>query len=142
MEFKFEYISLSSKNKSILNNVEIDVFDLPIDKDRLDFFLKFSSHILLVALSEKKVVGQILAYLHPHPDSHTELFIENLGVSPDYRRKGIGSALFNKVLAIGKNKGCKEFWVGTEPENLNAKKFYQSLKLESRKMEIYEGLIY
>lgn len=51
--------------------------------------------------------------------------IENMGVSPSYRSKGIGSQLIEKVLELAKKKGFQKVYVNTYSDNIKAIDFYE-----------------
>ncbi len=134
-----EIIQLDEGNMDILNNYDEDIFDEKIDTLRLAALLKEQSSILLVAVNEGSVIGQVLAAIHRHPDKPTELYIDDLGVSENFQRRGIATRLLEKLFTIGVERGCEEIWVATEPENEPAIKFYNSLHLEARKVMVFEG---
>ena len=67
----------------------------------------------------------------------TELYIDEVGVTPAMQRKGIGRALVERMLAIGRELGCGEAWVGTEPDNLPARGLYESLDLTRDETEAF-----
>lgn len=117
---------LSPENAPLLSNVAPDVFDAPIDPARLEAYLAHPGHIMLVALCEGVVVGQCAAMIHRHPDKPTELYIDEIGVTPALHRQGIARRLFDAMLGIGREAGCEEAWVGTEPDNLAAHGLYGS----------------
>jgi aminoglycoside 6'-N-acetyltransferase I len=96
--------------------------------------LKEQNNILLVAINEGVVIGQVLAVIHRHPDKPTESYIDDLGVSEKFRRRGIATRLLKQLYIIGVERGCEEVWVATEPDNEPAIKFYNSLNLEARKV--------
>ena len=79
---------------------------------------------MIVAIHDGVVVGQTAAVVHRHPDKPTELYIDEVGVRPDYRRRGIARRMLELMLAHGKAIGCEEAWVGTEPDNLPARGLY------------------
>jgi aminoglycoside 6'-N-acetyltransferase I len=83
-------------------------------------------HLLLVALVDGKVVGQAAAVIHRHPDKLTELYIDEVGVSPNLQRRGIARRLLEEMFAIGRDLGCEESWVGTETDNVGARGLYES----------------
>ena len=134
-----EIIQLSESNMDVLNNYDEDIFDEKIDTHRLAAMLKERNNILLVAVNEGVVIGQILAVIHRHPDKPTELYIDDLGVSEKFQRRGIATRLIEQLYSIGIDRGCEEMWVATEPENEPAIKFYDSLKLAARKVIVFEG---
>ena len=51
--------------------------------------------------------------------------LQNMGVSLDYRSKGIGSMLIQKCLEWAKSKGYKKVYVSAYFGNLEAIKFYK-----------------
>ncbi|HET7099278.1 MAG TPA: GNAT family N-acetyltransferase [Patescibacteria group bacterium] len=51
--------------------------------------------------------------------------IENMGVSPDYRSKGIGHQLIEKVLEDAKKKGFQRICVNSYSDNIKAIDFYE-----------------
>jgi aminoglycoside 6'-N-acetyltransferase I len=61
-----------------------------------------------------------------HPDKQPELWINEVGVSPAHRSRGIGAQLVRALLAEGKRLGCVEAWVLTERENAPALRLYAS----------------
>lgn len=134
-----EIIQLGENNMDILNNYDEDIFDEKIDSHRLAAMLKEQNNILLVAVDKGVVIGQALAVIHRHPDKPTELYIDDLGVSEKFQRHGIATRLLEQLYIIGVERGCKEVWVATEPENEPAMKFYDSLNLAARKVIVFEG---
>ena len=134
-----EFIQLGENNMDILNKYDEDIFDEKIDSRRLAAMLKEQNNILLVAINEGVVIGQVLAVIHRHPDKPTELYIDDLGVSETFQRRGIATRLVEQLYIIGVERGCEEVWVATEPENEPAIKFYDSLNLAARKVIVFEG---
>jgi aminoglycoside 6'-N-acetyltransferase I len=133
----FEIVRLSPDNAELLHRLADDVFDEPVRADRLAAYLAEPGHIMLVALSGGIVVGQCAAVLHRHPDKVTELYLDEVGVTPVMQRKGIGRALVESMLGIGSELGCGEAWVGTEPDNLPARGLYESLDLARDETETF-----
>lgn len=116
-------------------NVDPDVFDAPIDPARLVAYLAEPNHFMAIALTadedgnDQQIIGQAAAIIHRHPDKPTELYIDNLGVAPAYRRQGIAMALLEKLFVAGRAHGCEEAWVGTETDNEAAKQLYSRYAL-------------
>jgi ribosomal protein S18 acetylase RimI-like enzyme len=111
----------------VLAQVAEDVFDEPINPERARDYLAQAHNCLIVALDGTLVVGQARAMVHLHPDKPPELYIDNLGVAPAYRRRGIGRVMVEKLLAWGRDEGCTEAWVGTETDNGPAHALYMAL---------------
>lgn len=136
-----EIIQLNVGNANLLQNLDEEIFDEKIDFERLAVYLKELNHIMIVAVSENVVVGQVLGVIHRHPDKPTELYIDDLAVSEKLRRKGIATQMLEKVISIGTKQGCEEIWVATEPDNEPAIEFYKSLNLAKRTVVVFEGLL-
>jgi len=134
-----EIIQLNESNMDILNNYDEDIFDEKIVPHRLSALMSEQNQLLLVAVIEGVVVGQVLAAIHRHPDKPTELYIDDLAVSEKVRRRGIATRLLEELFRIGINQGCAEVWVATEPDNKPAKEFYRSLNLSARNAVVFEG---
>ena len=50
------------------------------------------------------------------------------GVTPALWRQGIGGRLLDALFQIGRDLGCEEAWLGTEPDNAEALALYRSRK--------------
>lgn len=113
-------------NAALLDRVADEVFDEPIDSGRLAAYLGEPGHFLFVAIADGVVVAQAAAVIHRHPDKVTELYIDEVGVSPAWQRQGIARRLLDELFRLGREHGCGEAWVGTEHDNLPAKRLYES----------------
>jgi ribosomal protein S18 acetylase RimI-like enzyme len=80
---------------------------------------------MVVALDGGRIVGQVEAVVHRHPDKPTELYMDEVGVADAYRRRGIARRMLAAMLAHGKALGCEVAWVGTEPDNLAPRGLYE-----------------
>lgn len=118
---------LRAGDEAVLDRVAEDVFDEPLRPDRLRAHLAEPSHLLLVALDGALVVGQCAAVIHRHPDKATELYVDEVGVSPGWQNRGIGRAMMERMLDEGRARGCAEAWVGTETDNDAANALYAGL---------------
>ena len=115
---------LGPSDAAVLDNVAPDVFDHAIDpRWRAEFFAD-PRHHLAVALAGDEVVGMASGVHYVHPDKPPELWINEVGVAPRHRRQGIGKRLIAALLAHGRALGCTEAWLGTEVDNLAARRLY------------------
>ena len=117
---------LTAEDAARLARVADEVFDLPVDPARLAAYLAAPGRFMLVAIAGGRVVGQCAAVIHRHPDKGTELYVDEVGVAPDFRRQGVARRLLDEMLALGKAAGCEEAWVGTEHHNRPARGLYES----------------
>lgn len=110
-----------------LSRVAPDVFDDEIRTDRAAAYLANPSSLMLLAVDDGQVVGQIRGAVIHHPDAADELYIENLGVTPALRRQGIATLLLAGLMDWARELGCQEAWVGTEVDNEAARGLYAKL---------------
>jgi ribosomal protein S18 acetylase RimI-like enzyme len=118
-----------------------DVFDYPLYAPTLERYLETPLHFLLIATDGDLVVGQLSAVIHHHPDQRpTELYVDEVGVSPSYQRQGIAKRLIEAAFTEGRRRGCREAWLGTEPDNLPANALYapRAETVENITMYVFE----
>jgi ribosomal protein S18 acetylase RimI-like enzyme len=126
-------------DQMLFDRVAEDVFDHAIDPKILVEYLAEPNHHLVVAIHEGAVIGQCAAVVHKHPDLRpTELYIDEVGVAPSYRRRGIARQMLDTMFAHGRALGCEEVWVGTENDNIAARNLYASRSEESEEFVMYE----
>lgn len=135
-----EIVRIDATNKALLERVD-DVFDGSIKPDRVAAYVAQANHHMLVAVADGRVIGQVLAVVHRHPDKPTELYIDDLAVAEAHQRQGIATRLVRAAIEQGRRAGCEEIWVGTEPDNEAAGAFYRSLELSVRTALIFEGAL-
>ncbi len=70
----------------------------------------------------------------------TWLYIDEVDVCTDQRRRGAGTALMNTLIQFARDSGCDEVWLGTEVDNVPANALYTSL--EPDEVETFVGYAY
>ena len=123
---KIETRRLTLADAALLDHVADGVFDEAIDPERVAAYLSEPGHLMLVALLDNEIVGQVAAVIHRHPDKPSELYIDEVGVAPLLQRRGIARRLLDEMFALGRQLGCAESWVGTETDNVPARGLYES----------------
>ena len=103
------------------------MFDRPIDPRWTAEFLADPRHHMVVALLGGLVVGMASAVHYIHPDKPPELWVNEVGVAPSYRRQGIGKKLLQALFDHGRVLGCSEAWLGTEEANIAARRLYAAV---------------
>jgi ribosomal protein S18 acetylase RimI-like enzyme len=119
---------LTAKDLSVLDRVEADVFDNPVQPQWAAQFLSNPGNLLAVAVHENVVVGMASAIAYVHPDKPFQLFINEVGVCERCQKQGVGMRLMNALLERGKLIGCTEAWVATEESNFAARALYSAAK--------------
>jgi aminoglycoside 6'-N-acetyltransferase I len=103
---------LSSSDLPLLMNAANGVFDNPVDDKYASEFLADPRHHIMVTASEDIVIGFASAVHYIHPDKPTELWINEVGFAP--AQQGIGKAIMNELLRLGKQLGGVNAWVLTD----------------------------
>jgi len=119
-----EYRILGPNDRAVLDHVAAGVFDQDIDPALANEFLGDSRHHLAVAVDAGVVVGFASAVHYVHPDKPAELWVNEVGVAPTHRRKGIAQRLLQTLFDLGRELGCREAWVLTSPANRGAMQLY------------------
>jgi len=84
-------------------------------------FLESNPDTFLVAEYGGKVVGYVMAYLKPDLEGH----IMSIAVHPDYRSRGIGSALLKEVIERLFKLGAKYIGLEVRVSNERAIRLYE-----------------
>ena len=101
------------------------LFDHPIDLAATHAFLVDERHHLLIGYLEERPAGFVTAVELLHPDKpQPEMFLYELGVDEDYRRRGVATALMNRLMKLCHERGCGEMFVLTEADNDAARATY------------------
>lgn len=115
---------LEPDDAEVLEHVVEGVFDAEVRREWAEAFLTEPSHRIVVALEDGMVVGMATAVRYVHPDKLPELWVNELGVAPGFRSRGIGGRLLDALLDDARASGCREAWVLTDPDNEAAKALY------------------
>lgn len=118
---------LSTSDLPLLLTAAGDVFDNTVDETFAREFLADPRHHIVVALDEGVVIGFASAVHYIHPDKPPELWINEVGVAESHQGKGIGKAIMNEMLKLGKQIGCVNAWVLTDKNNTAANGLYKSV---------------
>lgn len=122
-----EIVLLDDAHIGHLRHVAPDVFDHAVSQEHLSAYIKAPGHLLLIAVAGGLVVAQVAAVIHHHIDRAPELYIDNVGVTPKWQRRGLARRMLRRMFALGRDRGCVEAWVGTEVENAPARALYEQL---------------
>ncbi len=128
---------VTRENRALLDAVDEDVFDHAITPEQLEAFLAAPGHALFVAVEDGVVVGHVRGIVHVQPDRASDLYIDNLGVAGNQRRKGIATRLIRELANWGKAEGCTYAWVATEPDNDQGIGFYTAQRFERVTFEYF-----
>jgi ribosomal protein S18 acetylase RimI-like enzyme len=101
------------------------LFDDAPSPEATSRFLSDPNHHMLIAYDDGVAVGFVSGAEVTHPDKGTEMFLYELGVAEDHRRRGIGTNLVQRLASIARARGCYGMWVLTDETNAAALATYQ-----------------
>lgn len=94
----------------------------------LETRLRDDTFVPLAAIADDRVVGALAAYvLKKFEQQRSEIYIYDLAVLEDYRRRGIATGLIEQVRAIARDIGAWVVFVQADPGDDPAIKLYESL---------------
>ena len=128
---------LGSADADLLGHVAPDVFDGPVLPRWTAEFLSDDRHHLVVALDDGLVVGMASAMHYVHPDKPPELWINEVGVAPTHRNRGIGTLLLDALFEHARTLGCTKAWLLTEEENTAARRLYARARGTEEERPVY-----
>lgn len=114
-------------------------------KQDLETILTNDSTPVWVAEEKRQVVGYIFCIYeeikdHPSMTDRKTLYIDDLCVDQEFRKKGIGSQLYNYAKMIARTKGCYDVTLNVWNLNPGAIVFYEKLGLKPMKVYMEEIL--
>jgi GNAT superfamily N-acetyltransferase len=116
---------LASPNDAVLlSTAADDVFDHAVDPSLSAEFLSDPRHHLAIAIDEGRIVGMASGVHYIHPDKAPELWVNEVGVAPSYRGRGVGRRVLGVLLDHGRALGCGEAWLLTDDGNAAARRMY------------------
>jgi len=118
---------ISSADAAVLENVDPDVFDAPVQASFTARFLASPDNLLLVAIHDGTVVGMASGIVYAHPDKPLQLFVNEVGVADRAQGEGIGKRLLDTLIKHAQSLGCVEAWVATEKDNAPARGLYRAM---------------
>lgn len=111
--------------EALLTRVRAGVFDRPVTQGLLSAYLARPGNVLILALVDGEVIGQCAATVQNHPDKPPELYVSEIAVAPNLRRRGVARRLIEGVFYAGKSLGCVTAWVVTNRGNDAARALFR-----------------
>jgi aminoglycoside 3-N-acetyltransferase I len=94
----------------------------------LESLLSKPHFIVLVALHDNEVVGGLAAYeLEKFEQDRREIYIYDLAVAENHRRKGIATNLINELKRLAKERKAYVIYVQADKQDIPAIRLYESL---------------
>ncbi|MFJ2933918.1 GNAT family N-acetyltransferase [Streptomyces sp. NPDC087219] len=103
------------------------LYDGPARDDWAARFLAAPGHLMLIAYTEDGFPAGFVSGIEMlHPDKGAEMCLYELSVDEGHRRRGVGRALTEALLAEARERGCRGAWVGVDTDNDPALATYRS----------------
>jgi ribosomal protein S18 acetylase RimI-like enzyme len=132
-----DLVRVTSENAQVLRAVAEDIFDGELSAELVDAFVSARSNLLVVAVCQGTVIGQVQGNVQLHLDAGPQLYIDNLAVAGRVQRQGVATALLVAIADWGVERGCDQAWIVTEPENHAANALYQSIGALATNVTLY-----
>jgi GNAT superfamily N-acetyltransferase len=121
---EFDVRVLGRDDEALVLDAGRDLFDHEPQAPLVAEFLRDDRHHLVGALEDGRLIGFVSAVHYVHPDKPAELWIDEVGVAPRCRRRGVGRAMMQRVLELARELGCRNAWVLTDRDNMAAMRLY------------------
>jgi len=130
-EFLFpqDYKSVFSLWETAGNGIHIARSDMP---EEIEKKLARDPDLFLIAEDNSGIIGTVIGGF----DGRRGIMY-HLAVAPEYRNKGIASALVNELEKRLKEKGCLRMYLLVYPENQTAIDFYQKRSYKKMTVDVY-----
>ncbi|KAA6217752.1 GNAT family N-acetyltransferase [Streptomyces filamentosus] len=103
------------------------LYDGPARPEWAERFLASPGHLMLIGYAADGFpAGFVTGIEMIHPDKGAELCLYELGVDEAYRRRGLGRALTEALLAAARERDCAGAWVPVDTDNGPALATYRS----------------
>ena len=117
-----------------LRQIFIEVFDEPaptLDDAQLAVIRDNRNLVVFGATVGFELVGGLTAHIIPnYYRGGLDLFIQDLAIKKEHRRKGIAGALMKKTKEYCANHNIKEMYLAAEADDKQANDFYKSTEAE------------
>jgi len=109
---------------------------------------EFRTHLNDEAVTEYLIVddGETIGFLtlreghHPSRQYSQYLRIVNIAIDEDYRSRGYGTAVIERVKELAQQRGCDHLKVSCEWHNEGARRFYRDLNFQPKQVEYVQPL--
>lgn len=103
------------------------LFDGPVTREGAEAALRCDGQVFLLAMAEGAgAVGFVSGVRMHHPDKAPEMFVNELGVDPQWRRRGVARGLLAALADVARDSGCVCLWTATGRGNGPALAAYRS----------------
>ena len=97
------------------------------DEEYLTALLRSNDFCLLVALVGKRPIAGLTAYVLPgYKQAKPKIYLYEIGVQPEWRKREIAKHLIFYLIEMGKTKGIEKIFAETSRHNKAAMRLFES----------------
>jgi ribosomal protein S18 acetylase RimI-like enzyme len=96
------------------------------DIERIDAFLGSDLDYVIACIEDNEVIGFLLAYELQRFDKNNMMYVHEVDVMPEYRRRGIGRRMIEEVTRICEQRGVYKMFLITNKSNVPASRLYEA----------------
>jgi len=131
MDNGFVYRKLNASDIDSVVRMETDFRSGFIVRENAERFLRDPMNWLIACLSGDRIIGFAYGYeLNRLNGIGNMVYIHEVGVLPEYQRRGIGTELLRTIKRLCKSTGVCRFFLFTERSNIGACSLYGKMKGE------------
>ena len=124
-----QIVQLGPEHLELLAGSAEGLIEGPVSMDGLEALLRQPNGLLFLAVHGHRGVGLAGGLLMRRPNGSADLFVNDLVVRADWRRRGIGARLFEVLAAAGRSAGADGIWLLADPDDAAALRFYRAFGL-------------
>lgn len=106
-------------------------FDFAFDAARAWAFLSVRTNVMVAALEGRKLIGFGVGAVQMHPARETALYVSDIEVHAERRRRGIGRRIMLGLLDAAAERGCACLWLKIDGDNAAAKALCLGMEAET-----------
>ncbi len=118
---------LSTMDSRTLEQVRADFDDSDWQAERIREFLSDQNNLLIAAKAAERIVGLLVGHRLARLDSQrAQVLLYEIDVLPDFQKRGIASAMIERLKELAQATAACEVWVVTNRSNEAAMRLYRS----------------
>lgn len=123
----------SKKDTKTLLDLLKQLRPLPFSKAQQNYMKTIHDYVsckdkqILLAIDKSKIIGLASVVFLPRLNQKLELWIPELVVDKNYRKKGIGKSLIQSCINMARKKGCSRIRLESGNKRKGSHKFYKKL---------------
>ncbi len=118
---------ISTMDSRTIEQVRADFDDSDWQAERIRQFLSDQNNILIAAKAAERIVGLLVAHRLARLDSQlAQVLLYEIDVLPDFQKRGIASAMIERLKELAQEMAACEVWVVTNKSNEPAMRLYRS----------------